>query len=117
MLKCLEPLFFDGFMMLEWHPYLWRSGLNSLHITSNSLIAVLYYSISILLVYWVRQQRHLPDTGIFMICGFFTLASGTTHLMDAWMLWHPLDSLAEVIEAITVAIALFIAMRSIGLFP
>jgi len=117
MLKCLEPVFLDRFLMLEWHPYLWRSGLNSLHITSNSLIALFYYSISILLVYCVRQQRHLPDAGIFMICGVFTLASGTTHLMDAWMLWSPKDWLAEGIEAMTVAIALLIAMRSIGLFP
>ncbi len=113
MLACLEPLFFGGLLMLHGDSYLWKPGQIWLHVTSDSLIALSYYSISILLVYFLYQRRNLPYVGILMMLGAFTIAGGTTHLIDLWSLWHPNDWLAEGIEAITTAIALFTALLSV----
>ena len=63
------------------------------------------------------QQRTQLYTGIFMIVGVFTLASGTTHLLNIWTIWQPNNSLADSIEAIINAIALFAAMLSVILIP
>src|SRR4028119_69096 len=116
MLDCLKPLFFNGLMMY-WHSSLWMLGLARAEITSNLLIALFYYFVFILLVYFVGQQRDFPYAGIFMLFGAVTFASGTTHLMDIWTLWHPNDSLAEGIEATIAVIALLTALLSVRLLP
>jgi len=65
----------------------------------------------------MRQQRTQPYAGICMIVGVFTLASGTTHLLNIWTIWQPNNSLADSIEAIIDAIALFAAILSVVLIP
>jgi len=106
MLECWEPLCFDRLLMLNGYPYLWKSKLIWLDITAESVIAVFYYSISILLLYWVTQRRDLPYVGILMILGVLTVAGGTTRLIDLWTLGHPSSSywLGAGIEGITATI-------------
>src|SRR5919202_692856 len=41
--------------------YLWQPKLVGLHLTSDLLIALAYYSIGLMLVYFVRQRRTLRD--------------------------------------------------------
>lgn len=110
MLKSFEPIFLDELLMLHGHWYLGKSDLIWLHVTYDSLIALFYYSISILLFYIVRQRRELPYAGILMMFGAFSLAGGTTHLIDVWTRWHPNYWLSATIEAITIVIALFLVL-------
>ncbi len=117
MLADLEPLFFFRLLTLQGHWSLGKPGLIWVHVCSNSLIALFYYSISILLFYFVRQRRDLPYAGIFLMLGAFTLASGTSHLIDLWTLWHPTYRLIGGIEGITAAIALFTALTVVLLLP
>jgi hypothetical protein len=117
MLDSLEPLFFDGLLMLYGHSSLWKPELVWLYVTSDSLIALFYYSISILLVYFLHQRRDLPYAGILMMFAAFTIARGTTHLINVWAIWHPNSWLAGGIEAITAAIALFTVLLLVLLLP
>lgn len=106
MLECWEPLCFDRLLMLNGYPYLGKSKLIWLDIPAESLIALFYYAISILLLYWVTQRRNWPYIGISMILGVLTVASGTTRLIDLWTLGHPSSSywLGAGIEVITATI-------------
>ena len=106
MLECWEPLCFDRLLMLNGYPYLWKSKLIWLDITAESVIPLFYYSISILLFYWMTQRRDLPYVGILMILGVLTVAGGTTRLIDLWTLGHPSSSygLGAGIEVITATI-------------
>ncbi len=117
MLKYWEALYFDGLLMLHepWNPP--TSRLSWLHVSSHSLIALFYYSISILLVCFLRQRPNLPFARILMLLGAFTLASGTTHLMEAGSLWHPTSWWLEGIEANTVVIALFAVLLTVLSLP
>ncbi len=117
MLDSLEPLFFNGLLMLDGHSSLWKPELVWLYVTSDSLIALLYYSISILLIYFLHQRRDLPDAGILMMFGAFTIARGTTHLINVWAIWQPNSWLVGGIEAITAAIALFTVLLLVLLLP
>lgn len=110
MWECWKPLFGDGLLISSGNSYLWKLELNSLHITSNSLIALFNYSIFILLVYFVNQWRELPYPRFFTIFGIFTIVSGTTDLMNSWTIWHP-DNLQ--VEGIIDAIALLVAILCI----
>src|SRR4028118_2357023 len=89
MSELLRDLFAAGPFIPHGHCYLWRPGLVWLHIVSDALIALAYYSIPITLVFFARKRQDLPFNWIFLLFGTFIIACGTTHLMEIWTLWHP----------------------------
>ncbi|MEG4444003.1 PAS domain S-box protein [Microcoleus sp. AT9_B5] len=99
------------------HCYLWKPGLVSLHIASDSLIALAYYSIPITLVYFVRKRQDLPYPWIFLLFSTFIIACGTTHLMEIWTLWHPTYWLSGCLKAITALVSVVTAIALVPLIP
>jgi hypothetical protein len=69
--------------------FLWQPELIALHVVSDSLIALAYYSIPIALIYFALKRTDLAFPGIFVLTSLFILACGTTHAMDVWTLWYP----------------------------
>ncbi|MEW6497460.1 MAG: PAS domain S-box protein, partial [Cyanobacteriota bacterium] len=113
-------LFADWFLgpfIPHGHCYLWRPGLVGLHVVSDSLIALAYYSIPITLVYFVRKRRDLPFDWIFLFFGAFIVACGTTHLLEVWTLWHPIYWFSGFVKAITAAVSLCTALLLLPLIP
>lgn len=113
-------LFADWFLgpfIPHGHCYLWRPGLVGLHVWSDSLIALAYYSIPITLVYFVRKRRDLPFDWIFLLFGAFIIACGTTHILEVWTLWHPNYWFSGFVKAITAAVSLCTAMLLVPLIP
>jgi signal transduction histidine kinase len=86
---------------------LWRPGLLLLHILSDALIALSYYSIPAALAYFAAKRADLRFRWIFLWFGAFILACGTTHIMAIWTVWHP-DYRAEGF------VKLFTALASVG---
>ncbi|HEY9665853.1 MAG TPA: PAS domain-containing protein, partial [Coleofasciculaceae cyanobacterium] len=99
------------------HCYLWKTDLVSLHIVSDSVIALAYYSIPLMLVYFTQQRRDIPFQGIFLLFGAFIIACGTGHLMDVVTLWFPLYWLSGFIKAFTALVSLYTALALIKLIP
>src|SRR4029077_9827560 len=102
MLEFLRKLFASEFMG-HGYCYLWKSQIVWLHVASDTLITLAYYSIPVTLVYFVRKRRDLPFNWMFLMFGAFILGCGTTHLMEVWTVWHGTYRLAGVIKAITAA--------------
>ncbi|MBE9129546.1 response regulator [Coleofasciculus sp. LEGE 07092] len=99
------------------HCYLWKPGLVGLHVISDSLIALAYYSIPVTLVSFVRKRQDLPFDWIFLMFSAFILACGTTHLMEVWTLWHPDYWLSGFIKVITAGVSLGTAVSLVQLIP
>ncbi len=99
------------------HCYLWQPGLVGLHILSDALIALAYYSIPLMLVYFVRQRKDLPFDWMFLLFGTFIVACGTTHVMEIWTLWHPTYWLSGLIKAITAFVSVSTALLLVPLIP
>ncbi|MEB3335893.1 MAG: histidine kinase dimerization/phosphoacceptor domain -containing protein [Leptolyngbyaceae bacterium] len=99
------------------HCYLWKPGLVSLHVMSDALIALAYYSIPITLVHFVRKRQNFPFNGIFLLFGAFIIACGTTHVLEVWTLWHPTYWLSGLIKAITALISVYTAVKLVPLVP
>jgi PAS domain S-box-containing protein len=97
--------------------YLWNPRILWLHVISDGLIALSYYCIPMVAIYFIRKNRDLPFSGIFWMFGTFILACGTTHLMEIWNVWHGNYLLAGVIKAITAAISVLTAAMLIPLVP
>ncbi|BAB77706.1 ATP-binding protein [Anabaena sp. FACHB-709] len=99
------------------HCYLWQTDLVWLHIISDGLIALAYYSIPATLFYFVRKRQDLPFYWIFLLFSGFIVACGTTHIMEVWTLWYPTYWVSGFLKAITAIISVFTALTLIPLVP
>lgn len=117
MLNFWENLFTNGPFIPHGHCYLWQSELVWLHIISDSLIALAYYSIPLTLVYFVHRRQDLPFNWIFLLFGSFIVACGTTHIMEILTLWYPKYWLSGLLKAITAFISIYTALSLVPLVP
>ena len=99
------------------HCYLWKTGLVSLHLISDSLITVAYFLIPIMLVYIVQKREDVPFDWIFLCFGAFIVLCGFTHLAEVWTLWHPNYWVSGWLKASTAAISLGTAILLFWLIP
>ncbi|MBI3853134.1 MAG: PAS domain S-box protein [Verrucomicrobia bacterium] len=106
----------EGFMP-HGHCYLWEPGLIWLHVISDALITLAYYSIPLTLLYYVRKRRDFAFNWILVFFAIFILACGTTHLMEIWSVWHPAYWLSGVIKAVTALVSVFTAILLAKLMP
>ncbi|MBW4599994.1 MAG: histidine kinase [Calothrix sp. FI2-JRJ7] len=116
-LQNLHNFFYSGNFIPHGHCYLWNPELVSLHILSDVLIALSYYSIPITLVYFIRKRKDIPFKGIFLLFGAFIISCGTTHIMEVWTLWHPNYWFAGALKALTALISFYTALTLIPLVP
>ena len=117
MFDLFKNLFASELFIPHGHCYLWKPELVGLHILSDALIALAYYSIPITLVYFVRKRHDVPFHWIFWLFGTFIIACGTTHLMEIWTLWHPTYWLSGSIKAITAIASVYTAFELVSLVP
>jgi hypothetical protein len=111
--ELLPSLLASNLFIRDGHCYFWKPGLLWLHIISNSLIAVAYYSISIAIARFVQKQQDLPYLKVLLLFSAFIIASGTIHIMDVWTLWHPTYWLSGLLKALTALISVYTAIALI----
>jgi PAS domain S-box-containing protein len=116
-MKILDSLFSSGDFMPHGYCYLWKPGLVWLHVVSDALIALAYFSIPIALIYFIRKRRDLPFNWMFLCFGTFIMACGTTHAMEVWTLWHGTYWLSGGIKAVTAMASVPTAILLVHLVP
>ena len=97
--------------------YLWDPRMVWLHVISDALIALSYYCIPVVLIYFIRKNRDVPFNRIFWMFAIFILACGTTHLLEIWNVWHASYLLAGVLKAITAVVSVITAAMLVPLIP
>jgi two-component system, NtrC family, sensor kinase len=117
MLELFELFFADGLFIPHGHCYLWKPGLVWLHIVSDSLIALAYYSIPITIFYFVEKREDLPFKWILLLFGTFIVSCGTTHVLEVWTLWHPTYWLSGFIKFLTACVSIYTAIALIPIIP
>lgn len=113
----VENLLPIGSFIPHGYSYLWQPQLVWLHILSDSIIALAYYSIPITLIYFVQKRKDLPFDWIFLLFSAFIVSCGTTHIMDVWTLWYPTYWLAGALKALTAVVSLYTAISLVQLMP
>jgi PAS domain S-box-containing protein len=109
--------------MLHGMCYLWQPWLMGLHLVSDGLIALSYFSIPFILVYILDKRTDIPFNVIFLLFAAFILFCGTGHAIDIWTLWHPnywlsgWIRLATALVSLATAIALGINIPQILTLP
>jgi signal transduction histidine kinase len=96
---------------------LWDESLLLLHVVSDSLIALAYYSIPVALIFFVRKRKDLAFSWIFVLFAIFIIACGTTHILGIWMIWRPAYWLDGIVKALTAAVSIITAILLWPLIP
>ncbi|HLO89263.1 MAG TPA: ATP-binding protein [Nostocaceae cyanobacterium] len=117
MLEFLTSFVSSGPFIPHGHCYLWKTDLVALHLISDAIIALSYYSIPATLFYFVRKRKDLPFYWIFLLFSAFIVACGTTHLLQIWTLWYPTYWLSGLIKALTAIVSFVTAIELVPLVP
>src|SRR5690242_18554467 len=108
---------FDSDFLPHEHCYLREPALIALHAASDGVIALAYFCIPALLVYFVRKRGDVPFRWVFLMFGAFIVLCGTTHAMEVWTLWHGTYRLSGVIKAGTALVSIATAVALVPLVP
>ncbi len=111
-----ERLFKADFMP-HGHCFFWRSDIVWLHVVSDLLIVLAYYSIPLMLLYFIQKKKGVPFKFVFALFSAFIFWCGTTHLLNVIVLWNPVYRLDGVIKAITAGVSVVTAAMLFPLIP
>jgi PAS domain S-box-containing protein len=106
----------DGFMP-HGMCYLWRPGILALHVVSDALITLAYFSIPFTLIYFVRKRSDLRFGWIFVSFAVFIIACGASHFMEIWTVWYPTYWLSGGVKAVTALASVPTAILLVKLVP
>ena len=99
------------------HCYLWQTPLVGLHIISDTLIALAYSSIPIVLVYFVRKYNQDFSSSLVFLFGLFIMLCGTGHLLEVVTLWYPIYWVSGLVKAATALVSCYTAVELFILLP
>lgn len=115
--------FFASPFDTQWWPARWQCGTWStfhgwLYIGSDVTIALSYFLIPLILLYFLYRRKEKSEfrivLGLFVI---FILACGLTHVMDAATFWWPAYRLNAALRFVTAVVSLGTAFMLIKVTP
>jgi hypothetical protein len=117
MWEAVRSLFSSNQYIPHGHCYLWQTPLVRLHVASDLLTALAYFSIPIIIIYFVYKRSDIPFLQVFVLFSAFIILCGTGHLLEIWTLWFPIYWITGVEKALTALISAYTALRLIELLP
>ena len=109
-------LFSDDFMP-HGHCFMWRPEVLWLHVGSDAVIALAYFSIPAALLSLLLKKRNLEYHWVFFLFAAFIFACGMTHAMGIWTMWNATYRLEGVIKFGTGLVSIATAIALWPLIP
>ncbi|MBE9202345.1 PAS domain S-box protein [Synechocystis salina LEGE 06099] len=106
----------NGYMP-HGHCYLWQTPLVWLHVTADFFTAIAYYSIPVILLYFLRKRQDMPFPNIIFLFGAFILCCGTSHFFDIITLWYPIYWVSGVVKASMAIVSIITVSELIKIVP
>lgn len=96
---------------------LWEPELIWLHVASDAIIAIAYFSIPFALAILVTKRRDLQFGWVYWAFAIFIMACGLTHVLSIYTLWVPIYGIEGIVKAVTAAASIFTAGALWPLLP
>jgi len=98
--------------------FAWRPEILWLHVISDLVIAIAYFSIPITLMYIIRRQpQAFPNRWVVYMFSIFITLSALSHVMAIVILWHPIYFWEGILKAATASVSFSAAILFIPLAP
>ncbi len=117
MLIFLNKLFNHSQYIPHGHCYLWQPSLVRLHLLADFFIAIAYFSIPIMLVYFVNKRKDVPFSKVFILFSLFIICCGFIHVMGVVTLWYPVYWLSGLVKALTALVSILTAFELFPVIP
>lgn len=111
-----EWLLDKGFMP-HGHCYFWRPDILWVHVVSDAVIALSYFSIPVTLLYFLRRRPDVPFPSMIVLFALFIVLCGSGHLIEIWTIWTPVYALQGMEKAATAMVSIVTAVAMIPLIP
>jgi len=112
-----DSLFAAQYLSPHGFCLLWDPALIWLHVSSDLVIALAYYSIPVALAYIVWKRADIAFGWLFWMFAAFILACGTTHVFSVWTLWRPDYGIEGIVKLLTAIVSISTAMALWPLVP
>jgi diguanylate cyclase (GGDEF)-like protein len=97
--------------------FLWQPNLLWLHVISDGLIALAYFSIPVAMFALLRKRRDLPFHWVVGMFGAFIICCGTTHVLEIVNVWIPVYWIAGGVKALTAVVSLATGLLLVPALP
>ncbi len=104
MLNIIQVLLDSGFMP-HGHCYQWRSELLFLHAGSDALIGLSYFTIPLVLAYFLKRRADVEFRWMFVMFAAFIFLCGATHFIGIWTIWNGTYFLSGTVKFVTGAVS------------
>jgi signal transduction histidine kinase len=96
---------------------LWDPALIWLHVISDAIIGLSYFSIPIALGVFLARRRDIEFGWLLWLFALFIMACGTTHFLSILVLWVPVYGIEGLVKLVTAAASLLTAVALWPLLP
>jgi len=88
-----------------------QADVIAMHLLSDAVIALAYFSIPLALVYFVRRRPDVGFPAVFRLFAAFILLCGTTHVLGVIAIWAPPYRLDGYVKAATALVSIATAVQ------
>jgi signal transduction histidine kinase len=117
MLHFLQTLLDASTLSPHGYCLTWRPELIWVHVVSDAIIAIAYFSIPFALAIFVSKRSDVEFGWVFWAFAAFILACGATHVFSIWTLWIPDYGIEGAVKAITAIASIVTAIMLWPLLP
>lgn len=95
----------------------WQPGLIAALVFGNSLIALAYFTIPLVILKFIRQRQDIDFRYLHWLFAGFIVSCGVTHLLHVIELWYPVYYLEAVADILTAVVSIVAAIMLWRLLP
>ena len=108
---------FENDFMPHGHCYMWRPDILWMHVISDAIIALSYYSIPLTLLFFLRKRPDIPFPAMIVLFATFIVLCGTGHAIEIWTVWDPVYAFQGTWKAVTAFVSILTALAMVPIVP
>lgn len=110
-------LFTSDSFLPHGHCYLWSPEILWLHVISDLIIAIAYYSIPLALAIVLFRRKRMPFKWLVGLFAAFIVLCGTTHILGIITQWNPIYRFEGLVKLLTAGVSIATAVVLFPMLP
>ena len=108
---------FESSFMPHGHCFMWKPDILWLHVISDAVVALSYFSIPVALVVLYRRRTDFNYSHVLTLFAAFIFLCGLTHVLGIWTMWDPIYRAEGVVKGATAVVSVLTASALWPMIP